>query len=352
MSVRVEVRACEVLLVEDASSQTSRMLSLRTGVLCSLDGKDSQGFAEQLLKVSVRDVEAALIDGVEKSILAPTSLQLNLEKRFASSELYDWRLTGDVSPLSLRLSYRDVLSVASIAKKAPSAGSTSTVKTEEPVKSNRVVTASLKFDVSSISVALVDDAKGPAAPLVDLLLKELSTNINGPSTELEGSITTTLKARAFDLRSLRFEPLVEPYAVTCHVKANATDKSWDVTTSSEDVLDAVLSTAFAARLIRLQGSLQKDLSTSRTIRQREAFSLRNETGLVLDVRAGTREWTRVDAGASLDLRSPTQIECRLPGGRILPALPCKRPAAMHLAHGLRWSCGFDEDQGVDCWDAF
>ena len=51
-------------------------------------------------------------------------------------------------------------------------------------------------------------------------------------------------------------------------------------------------------------------------------------------------------GASLDLRSPTQIECRLPGGRILPALPCKRPAAMHLAHGLRWSCGFDEDQGL------
>ena len=169
MSVRVEVRACEVLLVEDAASRTSRMLSLRTGVLCSLDGKDSQGFAEQLLKVSVRDVEAALIDGVEKSILAPTSLQLNLEKRFASSELYDWRLTGDVSPLSLRLSYRDVLSVASIAKRAPSAGSTSTVKTEEPVKSNRVVTASLKFDVSSISVALVDDAKGPAAPLVDPL---------------------------------------------------------------------------------------------------------------------------------------------------------------------------------------
>ena len=134
--------------------------------------------------------------------------------------------------------------------------------------------------------------------------------------------------------------------MTCHVKANATDKSWDVTTSSEDVLDAVLSTAFAARLIRLQGSLQKDLTVSRTIRQREAFSLRNETGLVLDVRAGTREWTRVDAGASLDLRSPTQIECRLPGGRILPALPCKRPAAMHLAHGLRWSCGFDEDQGL------
>ena len=122
--------------------------------------------------------------------------------------------------------------------------------------------------MSSISVALVDDAKGPAAPLVDLSLTDLSTNINGPSTELEGSITTTLKARAFDLRSLRFEPLVEPYSMTCHVKANATDRSWDVTTSSEDVLDAVLSTAFAARLLRLQGSLQWALSLRRTIPHR------------------------------------------------------------------------------------
>ena len=347
LEVRVEVRACEFLLVEDVASQTSRALSLRTGVLCSLDGKDDQSFAEQRLKVSVRDVEVALIDGAEKSILAPTSLTLHLEKRFASSELYDWRLNGDVSPLNLRLSYRDVLSVASIVKRAPSAGSTSVETEEAPLqKSNRVVTAALKFNVADVSVALVDDAKGPAAPLVDLSLTNLAASINGPSTELEGHVKTTLKARAFDLRSLRFEPLIETYAVTYHVKANAADKSWDVTTTSEDVLDAVLSTAFAARLIRLQGSLQTDLSARRRIQQREAFSLRNETGLVLDVRAGTREWTRVNEGAALDLRSPTDLECRLPGGRILPALPCRRPASVKLEHGLVWSCGFDEDEGL------
>ena len=354
MAVRVEVRACEVLLVEDAASSTSRMLALRTGVGFEMDSKDDQRFAEQCLKVSVRDVEAALVQGPSaKRILEPTSLVVQVERRFASSELYDWRVAGDVSVLNLRLSYRDLLSVAAIARAAPHAGSTDPIPEEAaPSKAGRVVTAALKFNLEGINVQLVDDAKGPAAPLVDLSLAKLATSLSGPTTDLQGSVKTHVEARAFDLKCLRFEPLLEAYALTCAVTVNIQERSWDVACASQDILDAVLSTAFAARLIRLQGNLARDLARGAAgAAAQPAFALKNETGAPLDVRVST-QWTRVDAeasfalgGSSNGLDTPKTVECRLPGGRILPALPCCRPAAIKLEAGLAWSCAFDDRAG-------
>ena len=381
--VQVELRAAEVLLLEDAGARTTRALAMRFGAGYTYSNRTRGRHAEVVTSAAVHHLAASLAeDGLGAALhrlVAPTTVSFRLEKQFDGEIMYDSKVDAHVSDVDVRASYRDLISVCAVLRGALNDGGPAAT-TEEGVAettataaakpaAGRVVTARYEAHLVGCRVVLVDDSRGPAVPLLDATLRHVDASLRGPTTALEGGASLELTAKCFNPDCLRFEPLLETYALRCRLDAALDDAtggldSLTVDLASDDVLDATLSTSFVARLLELETQLVKTVTSKAdggasliARRDEPALRVRNETLKALEIRPATGAWRpfpprgavalgreggRGDA-ASMDL--PAAVDVR-GEGLDFSGLVASAPCHVAVGGGLMWVVAFDERSGV------
>ena len=113
--VQVELRAAEVLLLEDAGAQTTRALAMRFGAGYTYSNRTRGRHAEVVTSAAVHHLAASLAeDGLGAALhrlVAPTTVSFRLEKQFDGEIMYDSKVDAHVSDVDVRASYRDLISV-------------------------------------------------------------------------------------------------------------------------------------------------------------------------------------------------------------------------------------------------
>ncbi|KAH8068657.1 hypothetical protein JL721_6517 [Aureococcus anophagefferens] len=314
--VQVELRAAEVLLLEDAGAQTTRALAMRFGAGYTYSNRTRGRHAEVVTSAAVHHLAASLAeDGLGAALhrlVAPTTVSFRLEKQFDGEIMYDSKVDAHVSDVDVRASYRDVISVCAVLRGALNDGGPAATAEEGVAETTaaaaakpaagRVVTARYEAHLVGCRVVLVDDSRGPAVPLLDATLRHVDASLRGPTTALEGGASLELTAKCFNPDCLRFEPLLETYALRCRLDAALDDAtggldSLTVDLASDDVLDATLSTSFVARLLELETQLVKTVTSKAdggasliARRDEPALRVRNETLKALEIRPATGAW--------------------------------------------------------------
>ncbi|KAJ3072035.1 hypothetical protein HDU98_004400 [Podochytrium sp. JEL0797] len=338
---RVDIVDVEIILLQDAKVQDSEAILLlghelviSYDLVTTLSTKDMGMFF--CVMNNRKDSTLRFIQNFD--------LTMVMDSRLPSPGHQLTAINIDVSPLMLRVSFRDVNLITDIFNRAMSLGGGSANKAspaaEPEVKASRptIVMSREKIQVTTqgIRVIIIDDLNDLQLPMYDFVVDKLFFEVSDWSTAMRVDTGLKLHVNNFNVKNSHWEPLVEGFEFYLNVSRE--DERLSVDIYSQKKLELNISHVFVESTLNTMALLKKAQTqkdrTSRTSGS-APYILKNKTGYDMTL------WIE-SSGDGLDtelqeLHNDEEIPWRFDDWRVMRENVSPTPNKLSIQmHGQEW----------------
>ncbi|KAJ3052099.1 hypothetical protein HK097_006900 [Rhizophlyctis rosea] len=296
ISYRVTLANVEIILLQDA-----RVASTEAVVLMSKQLVVAQ---EVVLSIGVQEMGMFFCSMDKRE-----ETSLRFIQNFDITMSMDDRMTGpghrltnillDMSPLMLRISYKDVMLLMEIVNmytelsarsgSAPIAaareGVENALSRESSLEEIIMARERLQASVKSIRIILIDDLNDLHLPMLDLVLDKLVVDVSDWSSHLRVESSPSIYINYFNVRNSHWEPFIEPWQFFITASRQSDSGTTSVDFYSRRKLEVTLSHVFIETMLRTQDMWTKQ--PQRSLRARRGvhapYLIRNWTGYPIHI---------------------------------------------------------------------
>ncbi|KAI9340870.1 hypothetical protein BDR26DRAFT_820276 [Obelidium mucronatum] len=247
----------------------------------------------------------------------------------------------DISPLMLRVSFRDINLITDIFNKAMSLGGGAE---KDPVQATdaekprqKIVMSREKIQVTTqgIRIIMIDDLNDLQLPMYDFVIDKLFFEVSDWSTALRVDTGLKLHVNNFNVKNSHWEPLVEGFEFYLNVSRE--DERTSVDIYGPKKLELNITHVFVESTLNTLALLKKPQNKDRTSRTSGSapYILRNKTGYNMTL------WIE-SAGDGLDtelqeLKNNEEIPWRFDDWRVMRENVSPTPNKLSIQmHGQEW----------------
>ncbi|KAJ3037263.1 hypothetical protein HDV00_001828 [Rhizophlyctis rosea] len=291
MTFRVTLANVEIILLQDACLASTEAVILMAKQLVVAQ--------ELVLSIGVQDMGMFFcsMDNREET-------SLRFIQNFDLTMSMDDRMTGpghkltnillDLSPLMLRISYRDVQLLMEILNQytelstrsnaapisAAAAGVENALTSSKSLPDIVMARERLQVSIKSIRIILIDDLNDLHLPMLDLVVDKMVVDVSDWSSHLRVETSPSVYINYFNVRNSHWEPFIEPWQFYLTASRQSDSGTTSVDFYSRRKLEVTLSHVFIETMLRTQDVWSKQ--PQRNVRARRGvhapYVIRNRTG--------------------------------------------------------------------------
>ncbi|KAJ3031870.1 UNVERIFIED_CONTAM: hypothetical protein HDU68_011629 [Siphonaria sp. JEL0065] len=337
---RVDIVDVEIILLQDPKVRDSEAILLlgHELVICY----------DLVLSLSTKDMGMffCVMNNRKESTLRfiqNFDLTMVMDSRLPSPGHQLTAINIDISPLMLRVSFRDVQLITDIFNKAMSLGGgpdkDARQQTEVETKSTRqkIVMSREKIQVTTqgIRIIMIDDLNDLQLPMYDFVIDKLFFEVSDWSTALRVDTGLKLHVNNFNVKNSHWEPLVEGFEFYLNVSRE--DERTSVDIYGPKKLELNISHVFVESTLNTLALLKKPQNKDRSSRTSGSapYILKNKTGYNMTL------WIE-SAGDGLDtelqeLKNNEEIPWRFDDWRVMRENVSPTPNKLSIQmHGQEW----------------
>ncbi|KAJ3227354.1 hypothetical protein HK099_002420 [Clydaea vesicula] len=199
----------------------------------------------------------------------------------------------DVTPLMLRVSYKDVLLILDIVNQISELASSNEKNenfdekgAQEVVPINNLIMSreTLKLHTQGLRLILIDDLNDLHLPMFDFIVDRVGADVKDWSTQMEVRVALSMQVNYFNIKNSHWEPIIEPWS--CSLNTTKTSEgATAITFSSKKKLEFNLSHIFIETALKTFNRWDKKDERKLSIRRKvhAPYILINRTGYDMHV---------------------------------------------------------------------